>query len=218
MKTIVFRGRSFGIHLILVIAVFIFVFEGAPASAQPPARPDPQGGVRAGEIMQVRIEQDLSTRNVRRGQTFQTSLLQEVRSTNGTMLIPRGSIIYGRVDRVQQPQRRRRPGVIEVSFFSIKFPNGRRVPFSGSLVSPDDEGQVSAGRVTRREVMFVGGTGGALIGAIAGGGTGAAVGGLVGATGGLLTRRFTNGQHAEVGRNTEFGVYVDRRFDLPPYQ
>ena len=207
----VFDSHKFGIHLILMIAGFILVFDVTQAVAQR------RESVRAGEIMQVRMEQDLSTRNARRGQTFQTSLLEPVRSANGNILIPRGSIIYGRVDRVQQPQSGRRPGLMEVSFFSIKFPNERRVPFRGSLASLDAEGQVSGNTVSRREVMFVGGTGGAIIGALAGGVRGAVAGGLLGATGALLTRRFTNGAHADVNRNTEFGVYVDRRLDLPPY-
>ena len=78
----VFDNHRFGIHLILMIAGFIFVFECTQAIAQP------RESVRAGEIMQVRMEQDLSTRNARRGQTFQTSLLEPVRSTNGNILIP----------------------------------------------------------------------------------------------------------------------------------
>ena len=106
---------------------------------------------------------------------------------------------------------------MEVSFFSIKFPNERRVPFSGSLASLDDEGQVSGNTTSRREVMFVGGTSGALIGALAGGVRGAVAGSLLGATGGFLTRRFTTGAHADVKRNTEFGGYVNRNLNLPPY-
>jgi len=212
MKVIILNSCKCGVHRILMIAAFILVLEGIQAIAQP------RQTVRAGEIMQVRMEQDLSTRNARRGQTFQTSLLEPVRSTNGTILIPRGSIIYGRVDSVQQPQNRRRPGILEVSFFSIKFPNERRVPFSGSLASLDDnEGQVSGNRVSRREVMFVGGSSGALIGALAGGVRGAVAGSLLGATGGLLTRRFTTGAHSDVKRNTEFGVYINRNLNLPPY-
>lgn len=199
---------------LILIGVTVMVFADAEASAQGTRNLN----VNAGEIIQVRMEDTISTRTARRGQRFETSVIDPVMATNGTMVIPRGSIIYGRIVAYQRPQRRGRPGTLDVTFFSIKFPNGRESSLDGSLSSQDErEGQVKGNSVSRGKVLFVGTSGGAVIGAIASGGSGAVAGGLIGATGAALTSRFTSGSHAEVKRNTEFGIYLNRNLSLPPY-
>jgi len=210
----VVHSHKFSAPLLLITALVIV------GDSQAIAQRSRNFTVRAGEIIEVRMEDTISTRTARRGQTFQTSVLEPVNSTDGTLLIPRGAIIYGRIVAFQTPRNRGRPGTLDVTFFSIKFPNGRRVAMNGSLSSSeeDDEGQVSGSSVSRRKVLFVGSSGGAVIGAIAGGGSGAVAGGLIGATGALLGSRFTSGSHAEVSRNTEFGIYLNRNLSLPAYR
>ncbi len=212
-STIQINRKSF-VYLVPMAALFV-VLNCVPTFGQRA----PQHPIRAGEVIKVRMEDNLSTRTARRGQTFETSVMEPVMSTNGQLVIPRGSIINGRIVAYQRPERRRKPGTIDVKFVSIKFPNGRTVPFEGSLSSlEDNEGQITGESRSRGRVMFVGATGGAVIGALTGGVGSTIAGGLFGATGALLTRRFTSGAHAEVNRNDEIGVYVDRRFYLPTYR
>ena len=184
--------------------------------------------VKAGTVMRVRLDNDMSSKTAFVGQTFQNTTVDPIYSSGGVLLIPQGSMMLGRVTAVQAAQKDGRPGTIDVTYTSITLPNNRKVAISGSLTESDsgekntvdNEGTVSGKTTKRRGLKFIGGgaAGGAVIGGIAGGGTGAAIGAGVGALAGLIGKEVKKGHEAEVSAGTQYGVYLNRAFSLPKYR
>jgi hypothetical protein len=173
------------------------------------------------------LGQTLNSGKARVGDTFTTTVVDPVYSTNGIELVPAGSIISGRVTAVEKARKDGNPGTLSVVFYNLKLPNNRAAAMSGSLTdlnsentSSDNEGTASAKKSSHRNVKFIGGGagGGALIGAIAGGGKGAAIGAGIGAGVGFIAKKLKKGDEAKVEQGTEFGVILNRAISLPAYR
>ena len=182
--------------------------------------------VRSGERLRARMEGTISSKTARAGDTFQASVTEDVYSTNGVLVIPSGSKVIGRVDSAVPAAKGGKPGTIDVSFTSVRLPNGTTRRINGSLTDLDSddaksnpEGTASGDKMKHRKIIFIGGGagGGALLGAAIGGGKGALIGGLLGAGGGFLGERFTKGENAEVKSGTEFGVVLNQAVSLPKF-
>lgn len=183
--------------------------------------------VNANQTFHVRLNDTLKSNQSRVGDTFTSTTVDPVYSSNGIELVPSGSIITGRVTAVQKAQKDGDPGSLTVGFYNLRLPNGRAVALNGSLTdlesgstSSDNEGTASAKKTSKRNVKFIGGGagGGAVIGALAGGGKGAAIGAGVGAGVGFLAKKLLKGKEAEVKSGTEFGVILNRPISLPAYR
>jgi hypothetical protein len=183
--------------------------------------------VPAGKQVRVRMDGTLSSKTAHVGQVFHTKTVEPVYSSKGVQVVPPGSTVTGHVTAAHKATKGGKPGTIDVTFSSLKLPNGRTVTINGSLSSfeeggttGDTEGRVSGKKTSNRKVKFIGGGagGGALIGALAGGGTGALIGGAVGAGAGFFGEKYTKGKNAEVKEGTEFGVYLNRAISLPEYK
>ena len=183
--------------------------------------------VNANQTFHVRLNDTLKSNESRVGDTFTSTVVDPIYSSNGIELVPSGSIITGRVTAVQKAQKDGDPGSLTVGFYNLRLPNGRAVALNGSLTdlesgstSSDNEGTASAKKTSKRNVKFIGGGagGGAVIGALAGGGKGAAIGAGVGAGVGFLAKKLLKGKEAEVKSGTEFGVILNRPISLPAYR
>lgn len=180
--------------------------------------------VPAGQVINVKINQTISSETARVGDQFTTVTTIPIYS-GGVEVIPAGSTIVGRVTSVMRAQRKNKAGTIGVSFISVRLPSGITRAINGSLTDAidtqtaksDNESQVSGRSTARRNVVFVGGgaAAGAIIGAIAGGGKGAGIGTLVGGGLGAAGAYFSKGQEAVVKSGTEFGVVLNRSVALP---
>lgn len=182
--------------------------------------------VASGTVLRARMNQTLSSRTARVGQTFATTVTEPVYSSNGVVVIPIGSTLKGRVDAVKPAAKGGKAGEIDVSFISVQMPNGRSRAINGSLTdldasktTSDNEGTASGKTMGHRKIIFIGGgaAGGAVLGAAIGGGKGAAIGGLIGAGAGFLGDRLTKGSDAEVKSGTEFGVILNQSISLPRF-
>ncbi|HKP81281.1 MAG TPA: hypothetical protein VJT69_04655 [Pyrinomonadaceae bacterium] len=183
--------------------------------------------ISANQTFHVRLGQTLNSGKAQVGDTFTTTVVDPVYSTNGIELVPAGSVISGRVTAVEKARKDGKPGTLSVVFYHLKLPNNRAAAMSGSLAdlssgntSSDNEGTASAKKSSHRNVKFIGGGagGGALIGAIAGGGKGAAIGAGVGAGVGFIAKKLKKGDEAKVEQGTEFGVILNRAISLPAYR
>lgn len=183
--------------------------------------------INTNQTFHVRLNDSLKSDESRVGETFETTVVDPVYSTNGIELVPSGSIITGRVTAVQKARKDGNPGSLTVAFYNLRLPNGRAAALNGSLTdlesgntTSDNEGTATAKKTSKRNVKFIGGGagGGALIGAIAGGGKGAAIGAGVGAGVGFITKKLMKGKEAEVKSGTEFGVILNRPMSLPAYR
>ncbi|HSO76395.1 MAG TPA: peptidoglycan-binding protein, partial [Blastocatellia bacterium] len=188
--------------------------------AQRPRYGSPQGGrsvtIPEDSVIAVRMDATLTSRTAHVGDTFTVTVTAPV-DADGTVIIPAGSIIEGRITQVTPAKRMSRSGSIAVEFGDLVLPDGARIRLVGVLTSDDprtrrridDEGRVSADTESRK-VVFIGGGGalGAILGGIAGGGKGAAVGGALGAGVGLASALLLKGEEAVVPSGTAFGVQL----------
>lgn len=179
-----------------------------------------------GERIRVRMNETLSSKTARAGDTFTTNVTEPVYSNNGVVVIPVGSTIVGRVSSVKQAKKGGDPGSIDVNFTEVKLPNGTRRSINASLTDlntkkakSDNEGTASGDDRKNDKLIFIGGgaAGGAILGGAIGGGKGALIGGILGAVGGLAGERLTKGEDAEVKSGTEFGVYLNQSASFPKF-
>lgn len=182
--------------------------------------------VASGQVLRARINETLTSKTARVGDSFTANVTEPVYSDTGVMVIPTGSVLTGRVNSVVASQKGGKPGTIDVSFTSLRTPNGTRRVINGTLTDldaknakTDSEGTTSGGKLNNRKLIFIGGggAGGAVLGAAIGGGKGALIGGLLGAGGGFLGDRLTKGADAEVKSGTEFSVYLNQAISLPKF-
>lgn len=182
--------------------------------------------VARGERLRVRMNSTISSKTARIGDTFTANVTESVYSTNGVVVIPEGSKVFGRVNAVVAARKGGKPGTIDASFYQVRLPNGLTRRINGSLTDldsddakSDNEGTASGDKMKHRKIIFIGGggAGGAVLGGAIGGGKGALIGGLLGAGAGLLGERMTKGEDAEVRSGTEFGVILNQPISLPRF-
>ncbi len=228
--------RLFNFKVLTTILVVFFVFGTFDASAQR-RKPTIQRRaatrtsanlytVQRGERIRVRMNETLSSKTARVGDTFTTDVTEPVYSTNGVVVIPVGSKIVGRVNSVTQAKKGGDPGKIDVRFTEVKLPNGTRRSINGSLTDldtkkakSDNEGGASGDDRKNDKLIFIGGGagGGAILGGLIGGGKGAAIGAILGGLGGFAGERLTKGEDAEVKSGTEFGIYLNQSASFPKF-
>ena len=215
------------IRFLIPVLLFVSLTCGSVVVAQKKKPRIKYYQVRANETFHVRLGETLNSGKARVGDTFTTTVVDPVYSTNGIELVPAGSTISGRVTAVEKARKDGNPGTLSVVFYHLKLPNNRAAAISGSLTdlnsgntSSDNESTASAKKTSHRNVKFIGGGagGGALIGAIAGGGKGAAIGAGIGAGVGFIAKKLKKGDEAEVKQGTEFGVILNRPISLPAYR
>jgi len=216
--------RIFVYGLVLVLAAGTLT----PLLAQTKKRRAPvYHTVYANHVMRARLNNELDSEKARIGDTFTATLVDPVYSRNGVLLAPQGSTLHGRVTNVVRAQKDGKPATLDVTFVSLRLPNGIGRTISGSLTdlesstgNSNNEGTVTAHKTSKRNVKFIGGgaAGGAVIGAIAGGGKGLAIGAAAGAVAGLVGGKLKKGHEVKVKSGTEFGVIMNRNFSLPAYK
>jgi peptidoglycan hydrolase-like protein with peptidoglycan-binding domain len=122
--------------------------------------------VPTGTVLLVRTEQPLESANAQVGQTFNTTLMDDV-SVNGYTVIPNRSRIRGVVSFVQ-PATRRQSGVMEVTFDRLTLPGGGSFAMAGKLTSTDSTERRQIDARSDPHVVLIGERGGGA--AIAGAG------------------------------------------------
>jgi hypothetical protein len=169
------------------------------------------------QILLFELQSGLSTDASQRGDRFQARVID-----------PRefeGAIVEGRVTRVKRPGKVKGTAELQLSFETIRMPDGRTVGFNATVVeivdtgnrddrgTVDSEGGVRGRSSTKDDISKVGAsTGiGAIIGAVFGGGQGAAIGAAIGGAvgaGSVLSKRgedvrLARGQQLRIRTSTE---------------
>ena len=221
----VFVLAFFGMHTDISAQTKRPVIRKSTIRKTPPA--PAQFRVDAGKKIHVRMNDSISSKTARVGDTFTVATTEPVYSNTGAVVIPAGSEIVGRITTVSRAVKGGRPGSMDARFIRVRLPNGYSKVINGSLTeldadrtASDNEGGVRGDTMKHRKVVFIGGgaAGGAVLGGIFGGPKGSLIGGLLGAGAGLLGERYTKGKEAEVNAGTEFGVYLNQAVYLPRYK
>jgi hypothetical protein len=164
----------------------------APAAASKPAA-DSQLSVPAGTEIDATLQDALSSKTTKTGDTFTAIVAQPVHAANGEVAIPAGTVINGEVTESEQGKTLptvRGKGRLAFRFKDITLPSHRSFPVEATLLSVHDkkagsEGEVTSstgGKTVAKDVgigaglgtvaglIFGGALKGLAIGAIAGGG------------------------------------------------
>lgn len=184
------------------------------ASAQRKKKAAPKYTVAVNTTMHLRLNDKLSSKDARVGDTFNSTVETPV-YVRGVEVVPAGSIVTGHITHVSRAGRKSQAGSINVTFTSLELPNGARHALNASLTtsaSADNEGEVKGKSSTKKNAAFIGG--GLVVGGLINGVAGAATGGLIGVGRGLIKK----GEEAEVKRGTEFDVILNRPVTLNAYR
>ena len=120
----------------------------------------------------------------------------------------------GSVTHVERASRKSNAGSLNVTFTSIKMPNGISHPISGALATsdnPENEGQIEGKSSKKRNAKFIGR--GMVVGGLMNGAAGVATGGLIGAARGLIKK----GEEAQVEPGTEFNIMLNHSVSLTAF-
>lgn len=168
--------------------------EGTTAAATAPSGPAPNVSLRvpAGTELAIRIDQRISARYSHAGERFDGNVVEPV-VNNGTVIIPRGTPVSGRVVEAHHGGHFRGRSILELRLTSMTL-NGYQYP-----LDTHDTVRTRRGK-GRRSAGIIGGMTGAgmLIGGIASGGVGLAIGAAAGAGSGTAIAAGTGNKNLEI--------------------
>jgi hypothetical protein len=193
-----------------LLAAFVLASSVLSVSGQRRKKPPPQYILPEGTVIRLRMNDKLSSKSAQVGSFFASTVVTPVYA-RGVQVIPAGSIVTGQVTHVERASRKSQAGSINVTFTSLKLPNGGQHSINGSLAasdSADNEGEVKGKSSKQRNARFIGR--GVVVGGIFNGAAGAATGGVIGAARGLIKK----GEEAEINPGTEFDVILNRSVSM----
>jgi hypothetical protein len=149
-------------------------------------QPPPTVSIVAGTTLTIRVDQRISVKGSRAGDTFSGELVNPVLASDNSILLPKGTQVGGVVDVSHRRGHFKGRSLLELRLTSLTL-NGTQYP----LVTSDlARGKKGKGR--RSAALIGGGSGlGMLVGGVASGGVGLVVGGLVGGGAGTAVAGLT---------------------------
>jgi len=177
--------------------------------------------VPSGTVLMVRLETTLATFSNRVGDPFRGSITQPV-VVNGQSVIPAGSIVEGRVTKVNEPRRISGRPTIGILPEAVILPTGERYYLDATLTDTNikgtdvsREGQFKGTGHDRRDQLEVGGgtAGGMLVGGLVGGPPGILVGAAIGA-GATTTHWLAQHRSATLPAGTELTLELNRPMEM----
>src|SRR5579864_868691 len=161
----------------------------APAVAAAPA----EVNIPAGTSLAVRVDQRISVKTSHAGETFTGEIVEPISSSDGGLLVPKGSRVKGVIDAAHQRGRFKGASILELRLTSLTL-NGNEFP-----LRTRDLAERKKGKGKRTAAMIGGGSGlGMLLGGLAGGGRGVLSGGLVGGGAGTAAAGMTGNRDLDI--------------------
>ena len=196
------------------MAAVVLASAGLPVSGQKRRKQPPKYILPEDTVIRLRSNKKLSSKNAQVGDLFTSTVVTPV-YVRGVQVIPAGSQVTGGVTHVERAGRKSQAGSINVTFTSIKLPNGAQHPIDASLASSDsadNEGEIKGKSSKKRNARFIGR--GMVVGGLLNGGTGVVTGGMIGAARGLIKK----GEEAEISPGTEFDIILNRSVSMSAHR
>jgi hypothetical protein len=166
----------------------------APSAPLVSAVPQPVNvTIPAGTTLAIRIDQRISVKTSRAGETFTGEIVEPVITSENHELIPKGALVGGVVDVSHRRGHFKGSSLLELRLTSLTM-DGRKYP-----LETRDTARSKKGKGKRSTALIAGGSGlGMLVGGLASGGTGLVVGGLVGGGAGTAAAGLTGNRDIDI--------------------
>ena len=150
-----------------------------PAAMDPKVSPAPKPplnvSVPAGTMLAIRVDQRISVKHARNGDSFTGEIVEPILASDNSVLVPKGSRVGGVVVESHKRGHFKGRSLLELRLTKLTL-NGTEYP-----LMTRDIAESKKGKGKRSAAFIAGGSGaGMLVGGLATGGVGLAVGGLVG--------------------------------------
>jgi hypothetical protein len=167
---------------------------GPTVSVVPQPPPAPVSvSIPAGTTLAIRIDQRISVKTSRAGDTFTGEIVDPVLASDNSVLLPKGTQVGGVVDASHRRGHFKGRSLLELRLTSLTL-NGTRYP-----LATRDMARSKNGKGRRSTAMIAGGSGlGMLVGGLATGGVGLVVGGLVGGGAGTAAAGLTGNRDIDI--------------------
>jgi hypothetical protein len=166
---------------------------GPTVSVVPPPPVPVNVTIPAGTTLTIRIDQRISVKSSRAGDTFTGEIVSPVLTGDNKVLVPKGSLVGGIVDVSHRRGHFKGRSLLELRLTSLTM-NGTQYP-----LATRDLAESKKGKGRRSAALIGGGAGlGMLVGGLASGGTGLVVGGLVGGGAGTAVAGLTGNRDLDI--------------------
>jgi hypothetical protein len=147
----------------------------------------------AGTTLTMRIDQRISVKSSRAGETFTGEIVEPILAGDNSALVPKGALVSGVVDVSHRRGHFKGRSLLELRLTSLTV-RGTRYPLTTRDLTESKKGK---GR--RSTALIAGGTGlGMIVGGVATGGVGVVVGGLVGGGAGTAVAGLTGNRDIDI--------------------
>src|ERR1035438_2459777 len=166
----------------------------APSGPTVSAVPQPVSvSIPAGTMLTIRIDQPISVKTSRAGDTFTGEVAEPVLAGDNSMLVPKGTLVGGVVDVSHRRGHFKGRSLLELRLTSLTL-NGTQYP-----LTTRDLARSKKGKGRRSTALIAVGSGlGMLVGGVASGGVGLVVGGLVGGGAGTAAAGLTGNRDIDI--------------------
>ena len=139
-----------------------------------------------GAMISATLDQSLGTKISKTGDTFTATVAQTLYASDGSVVVPAGAKISGRVTGLDDSDNATEPALIRLDFDRVAF-NGHSYPFTAAIVR-SNPAQTSMSGADRTKRIVIGGAVGAALGGLLSGGDvkKIVIGGAIGAAAGSL--------------------------------
>jgi hypothetical protein len=166
----------------------------APSGPTVSAVPQPVSvSIPAGTMLTIRIDQRISVKTSRAGDTFTGEVVDPVLAGDNSVLVPKGALVGGVVDVAHRRGHFKGRSLLKLRLTSLTL-NGTQYP-----LTTRDLARSKKGNGRRSTALIAGGAGmGMLVGGVASGGVGLVVGGLVGGGAGTAAAGLTGNRDIDI--------------------
>ena len=165
----------------------------------------------AGTKIRIQMDTEINSEISGVNDTFTTKLSEPVK-VRETIVLPAGTVIEGRITKVERAANGGKGGSLLLKFETIRFENGEKRDIEGVLVN-----ELKAASSQKANVLTViGGTAlGALLGAVSGTSSGALIGAGIGAGTGTGVAFIRKGKNVRIKTNEKFEIELIKAVTLP---
>lgn len=191
------------------IFAFLFLFFASFVTVY--SQPDSIYRLPAGTKIRLQMDNEINSGVSGVNDTF-TATIAEPLKVRETIVLPVGTVIEGRITKVERASTGGKGGSLSVKFETIRFENGEKREIEGILVN-----QLKAQSSQKANILTViGGTAlGTLLGAVSGTENGALIGAGIGAGAGTGVALARKGKNVRIKTDEKFEIELTKQVTLP---